>query len=149
VAVLALMLVGCGRPTPPAGILRVGIGAEPSTLDPALATGIAENRVLSAIYEGLVMPDGVGGILPGVAQSWEKSEDGLTYTFKLREASWSDGAPITARDCAASWRRALSPSWRLPTRRLRMQSRELRTSGRESADGMMSGLRHPMRKLWW
>jgi oligopeptide transport system substrate-binding protein len=114
VFIVAFVFAGCGRAAAPAGVLRVGIGAEVATLDPALATGMAEGRVLGALYEGLVMPDGHGGVIAGVAQKWEVSDDGLTVTFHLRAAKWSDGTPITASDFVASWRRALAPELAAP-----------------------------------
>jgi len=50
-----------------------------------------------------------GGRVPGIATSWTTSADGLTWTFKLRDALWSDGTPITADDFVFSWRRILDP----------------------------------------
>ena len=86
-------------------------GTEVSTLDPATVTGVPEGRVLRAIFEGLVIkhprtlaPE------PGVAESWEVSEDGLTYTFHLRsDALWSDGHPVTSEDFLYSFERFLNP----------------------------------------
>ncbi|MDB6093870.1 MAG: extracellular solute-binding protein family 5 [Verrucomicrobia bacterium] len=93
-------------------VLHRGIGSEVSDLDPQLASTIAEGDVASALFEGLVGEDPVDlHPVPGVAQSWEISPDQLTYTFHLREnARWSDGAPVTATDFAASWKRMLTPS---------------------------------------
>ncbi len=93
------------------GVLHLGNFAEPRVLDPALAEGIPEANVLYGLYEGLVRADGADlHPTPGVATSWEISPDQMTYTFHLRpDAQWSNGAPLTARDFVASWRRALSP----------------------------------------
>lgn len=87
-------------------------GAEPRTLDPALMTGAPEGRVADAIFEGLAVRDPrTLRPLPGVARSWEVSDDGLVWTFHLRaEARWSDGRPLTAHDFAWSWRRLLDPA---------------------------------------
>ncbi len=85
-------------------------GAEPETIDPALITGQPEGRIANALFEGLTSFDAAATARPGVAQSWEISEDGRTYTFHLRgNAAWSDGTPVTAGDFVSSWRRTLAP----------------------------------------
>jgi len=93
-------------------VLHRGIGYEVTELDPHLVTGIAEGNVLRALFEGLVTEDPVDlHPVPGVAERWEISPDGLVYTFYLRaNARWSDGAPVTAADFVASFRRILTPS---------------------------------------
>ncbi|HEX2670766.1 MAG TPA: ABC transporter substrate-binding protein, partial [Polyangiaceae bacterium] len=85
---------------------------EPKTLDPQLATGDPEQRLLTAIFEGLARLDAKSlEPVPGVAESWEISADGRTYTFHLRpNARWSDGHPLTAQDFCYSWRRLQEPS---------------------------------------
>jgi oligopeptide transport system substrate-binding protein len=86
-------------------------GAEPETLDPALITGQPEGRVANALFEGLLTFDQSGKARPGMAESWEISEGGRVYTFKLREGlRWSDGVPLTAHDFVSSWRRTLDPA---------------------------------------
>jgi len=93
------------------GVLHFGNGAEPQGLDPHIVTGVPENRVISALFEGLVTkhPETLE-VEPGVAQHWDVSEDGLTYTFHLNpDARWSNGDPITAEDFRWSWQRALTP----------------------------------------
>jgi len=85
--------------------------AEPKTLDPALMTGVPEHNLALGLYEGLVTlhPETLQP-LPGVAEWWEISKDGLTYTFHIRKGlKWSNGDPLTADDLAWSWSRALSP----------------------------------------
>jgi len=93
-------------------VLHRGLGYEVSDLDPHLATGLSEYSVISALFEGLVAEDPVDlHPVPGVAESWEVSPDGLVYTFHLRaNARWSNGEPVTAQDFVASWRRVLTPS---------------------------------------
>ena len=93
-------------------VLHKGMGADPTDLDPHLATNIAEIDVASALFEGLTTEDPVDlHPVPGVAARWDVSADLLTYVFHLRpEAKWSDGTPVTAADFVASWRRALTPS---------------------------------------
>ncbi|WP_214096230.1 peptide ABC transporter substrate-binding protein [Candidatus Methylacidithermus pantelleriae] len=84
-------------------------GPEPESLDPHLITGQPESRLCEALFEGLVARDAQGRIVPGVAESWELSPDGRTYTFHLRSCRWSDGHPLTAAELVASWQRAISP----------------------------------------
>ncbi len=93
-------------------VLHRGINPEPSDLDPHLATQTSYYSVLSALLEGLVAEDAVDlHPVPGVAESWDISPDGLTYTFYLRaDAKWSNGAPVTSQDFIDSWRRILTPS---------------------------------------
>lgn len=90
--------------------LVVANSAEPSSLDIHQVTGQPELRLLGALFEGLVIRGLVDGkVRPGVAQGWDVSPDGLTYTFKLRPARWSDGSPLTARDFVRSWQRFVDP----------------------------------------
>ncbi len=94
------------------GVLHLGNGAEPQGLDPHIVTGAPENRIISALFEGLVTkhPETLD-IEPGVAESWDISADGRTYTFHLRDdARWSNGDPVTAEDFRWSWQRALTPA---------------------------------------
>ncbi len=94
------------------GILHYGNGTEPQGLDPHVVTGVPENHLIRAMFEGLAVknpytlePE------PGVAESWDFSEDGRVITFHLRHnALWSNGDPVTAEDYVWSWRRALDPS---------------------------------------
>jgi len=116
-ACLALLLSACGKRETPVEranreqILLRANGTEPAALDPHLVTGVSEHNILSALLEGLVRDDPKTlEALPGVAESWELSEDGRTYTFHLREdAKWSNGDPVTADDFVFSYRRILSP----------------------------------------
>lgn len=82
------------------------------TVDPALASGNIEGRILGGVFEGLCAWDPkTCEPGPGVAKSWDVSPDGLTYTFHLRDnAKWSDGTPVTAHDFWYSFRRCLHPS---------------------------------------
>ena len=93
-------------------ILRVGNGSEPQDIDPHAVTGVPEHHLIISLIEGLVTdhPSGVG-ISPGVAEKWETSADGLTWTFHLRaNAKWSNGDPVTSRDFVGSFRRMLTPA---------------------------------------
>jgi len=117
-AMLLLILVSCsdhqnnvttGNQT---GTLHWGNGTEPQSLDPHIATGVPEHHIISALMEGLVFKDKETlEPRPGVAKSWDISEDGRVYTFYLREnARWSNGDPHNAHDYVWSWWRALQPA---------------------------------------
>lgn len=84
---------------------------EPEDLDPQVTTGVAEINIHMALFEGLTSPDPrTLEPEPGVAESWEISEDGRTYTFHLRKnAHWSNGEALTAKDFIYSWKRILNP----------------------------------------
>ena len=118
VSVLAAALAGCGRRETPAaeGIrtrtLLVGNSAEPADLDPHLAEAYTDQILLVALHEGLtVLDERTSRPLPGVAESWETSADGLTWTFRLRAGErWSNGDPLTAHDFVFSFQRLLSPA---------------------------------------
>jgi oligopeptide transport system substrate-binding protein len=119
VSLLGLFLFcGCGRRQTLVEIAdrvqqyRVGNGDEPSDLDPQIAIGQIEHDIMLSLYEGLVYGDAKDNSpRPGVAQSWDISPDGLVYTFHLRKnARWSNGGPVTARDFYESYHRLLLPS---------------------------------------
>ena len=86
-----------------------GNGTEPATLDPHTSTGVWEDRIQSDLFMGLTQSAADGSTMPGVAERWEVSADGLTWTFHLRESYWSDGVPVTADDFVFSLRRVLDP----------------------------------------
>lgn len=88
--------------------LRINLSAEPPTFDPAQAQDSQANTVLKMMYEGLVRLDADGKEVPGAAESWDV--DGTKYTFHLRkDAKWSNGDPVTAKDFVFAWERVLSP----------------------------------------
>src|SRR6056297_5784 len=90
-------------------------GAEPETLDPHLISGVPEHRIYMSIFEGLTTYDPeTAEPVPGLAKSWDVSEDGTVYTFHLRETTWSDGVPITAQTVVDSWLRMLAPETAAP-----------------------------------
>ncbi len=114
---LLSLLIGCAKKTTNVEYgnanqeLFIGIGAEPATLDPHLLTGLTEYSVVMAFLEGLTTLDAESmRVRPGVAQSWEISEDGLTYTFHFNpKAKWSNGDPVTPEDFLFSFERILTP----------------------------------------
>lgn len=86
-------------------------GDEPQSLDPSIVTGQLEGRICLALFEGLTTRDASGKVIPGMAESWDISPDGITYTFHLRPGiKWSDGRPLTAPDFVNSWERTLNPA---------------------------------------
>ncbi len=88
--------------------------AEAATLDPAKAEGMPEMHILRDLFEGLVIQDREGNIIPGVAESWQ-TKDNQTFTFKLRQnAKWSNGDPVTADDFVYALRRAVDPQLASP-----------------------------------
>lgn len=93
-------------------ILNIGNGAEPQDLDPDIVTGVTEFHIMMSLLEGLVTEDPVDlHPVPGVAESWDISPDRKVYTFHLRkDAKWSNGEPVTARDFWESYKRILTPS---------------------------------------
>ncbi len=113
-----LFATGCGRRSTTVddagrtGTLHVGIGGEPSELDPHVINAPPDYRLISAFFEGLTMNDPVTSEpRPAVAERWTTSPDGLTWTFHLRrDARWSNGDALTSADFLASFRRALSPA---------------------------------------
>lgn len=107
-ALLALFLAAV-LPAQAETILNRGNGSEPDSLDPAFATSQAELNILGDLMVGLTTLDARARPIPGIAERWEVSKDGLTWTFHLRKAQWSDGKPVTAQDFAAGWRRRLDP----------------------------------------
>lgn len=113
---------GCGRRETAVesgnrtGVLHVGNGAEPGTLDPHLVDAYNDMRILAALFEGLCAVDETTSrAVPAAAERWEPAPDGLTWTFHLRAGlQWSNGEPLTAGDFVSSWRRALSPQLASP-----------------------------------
>ena len=91
--------------------LHIANQTEPQDLDPHIVTGVPEFHILEALFEGLVIaePKALEPV-PGVAHSWDISDNGHTYTFHLRpDARWSNGDQVTAADFLFSYQRILSP----------------------------------------
>src|SRR5438876_9528941 len=96
----------------PAGTLVVGLVAEPVNLDPPQVTDLNSNRVGRRIVETLVtFPDESTQVVPGLAESWTISKDGLQYTFKLRSGiKFHDGTPLNAEAVKFSIERQINPN---------------------------------------
>ncbi len=89
-------------------VLRMNLGADPKTLDPQLNSATDGSHIINNTFEGL-MRQVDGELIPGIAESYEVSEDGLVYTFTLREAKWTDGEPVKAGDFEFAWKRGANP----------------------------------------
>lgn len=88
-----------------------GNGPEPSSLDPHIGTDVQSSRIGYDLFEGLLTFAPDGKAIPGAAESWTISPDGLVYTFTLRaDGRWSDGTPVTADDFVFAWRRLVDPA---------------------------------------
>ena len=139
-AVLALLMagtmmlgvVGCGSSSDTAGSGSVTTGTESTgsdtaaagssdmnvmletpveSLDPQQATDGTSFEVIADYTDGLMQMDADGQAVPAIAESYELSDDGLTYTFHLRsDAKWSNGTPVTAADFVFAWQRAVDPA---------------------------------------
>lgn len=109
VAVLVLVISLAYEPS--TATCRIANESECSSLDPHLIRWVHENRAVRALYEGLTAADPVTTRPgPGVAERWDISPDGRTYTFHFRaDARWSNGDAVTAEDFHWSWERALNP----------------------------------------
>ena len=95
--------------------LSVQVGPDPETIDPALNSAVDGGNMILHAFECLLTVDQEGNIAPGQAETWEVSEDGLTWTFHLREGlKWSDGTDLTAKDFEYSWKRVCDPELAAP-----------------------------------
>ena len=93
-----------------AGVLYRNDGPELNTVDPHQANGTWTMVITADLFSGLMRLGPDGEPAPGLAESWTVSEDGLVWTFNLRDAQWSDGRAITAQDVVYSMRRAVNPA---------------------------------------
>ena len=148
---LGLVLAGCGQDDAAstraiavggvsgteraaAQVLHKGNGAEPQTLDPHKSEGVPASNILRDLFEGLTIAAPNGDLMPGAAEAWEISADGLVYTFKLRaEARWSNGDPVTAAELTAAARADVDAMVVVPI--------DERTLGRAVELGTLYGLR--------
>lgn len=91
------------------------IGPNPETIDPALNSAVDGGNMLLFAFDCLLNVDKDNKIIPGAAESYEPSKDGLTWTFHLRkDLKWSDGSPLTAKDFVYSWKRVVDPNTAAP-----------------------------------
>jgi oligopeptide transport system substrate-binding protein len=107
---LILVVVCLALPAFAQVTLRINNQSEAASVDPHLISGVPENRIFLALFEGLTIPNPGGTPIGGAAESWMVSTDNMTWTFKLRKGNvWSDGVPITAQTVVKSWLRCLNP----------------------------------------
>jgi oligopeptide transport system substrate-binding protein len=113
---LALVPAACRKQ--PQGVLRVVvIGGQPKLRDPALGSLPPPDAVLlQNVAQGLVQFDPTGNIVPGLAERWNVSDDGLSYIFRIESRSWPDGTKITAEQVARLLKRQLAERSRNPLR---------------------------------
>ncbi|MED3764292.1 peptide ABC transporter substrate-binding protein [Ureibacillus sp. FSL K6-8385] len=112
---LTLVLAACGGGNKDEGKKSSGkkeinlvIPSEPPSLHPGLATDTTSSAILDNVFEGL-MTRKDGEIVNALAEDYTISDDQLTYTFKLRDAKWSNGDPVTAHDFEYAWKWVLNP----------------------------------------
>ncbi len=99
-----------GEGAPGDGVLVFNSSEEPGTIDPALSRTVLGVKILMHLFEGLLSYDPKDASpAPGLAERWEVSPEGTTWTFHLRPGSWSSGDPVTAHDFVYAWRRVADP----------------------------------------
>ena len=105
-------LTACSGDSESSGkVLKVAKDVELASMDQHIATDGLSFEVIAATIEGLYTLDADGNAIPAIAESYDLSEDGLTYTFHLREdAKWSNGDSVTANDFVYAWRRLVNPN---------------------------------------
>ena len=92
-------------------VLRLGNGGEVETIDPQRIQSVQASHVARDLFEGLIAEAPNGDLEPGAAESWTVGEDGKTYRFALRRnAKWSNGEPVTAKDFVYGLRRGVDPA---------------------------------------
>ena len=117
---LAGLLVACGEKksstaASTGSVLHVQVGPSPETIDPALNSAVDGANMIIHAFEGLLKFDRDNNIVAGLAEKWEQSEDGLTWTFHLRpNLKWSDGSALTAEDFVYAWKRVADPETAAP-----------------------------------
>ena len=116
----AMALAGCGGGSKSAKkvsgkILTIEMGPEVESIDPALNTTNDGANYLTYLFDNLLRTDKDGKVVPSLAQKYEVSDDGLTWTFHLRDGlKWSDGSDFTANDFVYSWQRMVDPDVAAP-----------------------------------
>jgi oligopeptide transport system substrate-binding protein len=100
-----------GRELAQVQVLRKGNGAEPESLDPHRAESVTASNILRDLFEGLTLEAADGTLVPGAAERWDVSADGLSWTFHMRRnGRWSNGDRVTARDFEFGLRRSCDPA---------------------------------------
>ena len=117
ILVCSLIVIGaqCGQQSPSTegGTLNL-YGIDPYTLDPAVSSEMTSHEYVMQLFSGLVCFGDTMEPAPDIAERWEVSDDGMTYTFYLRhDVKFHDGRQVTAEDFKYSWERACDPADRL------------------------------------
>lgn len=94
-------------------VFRYATNTDPTTLDSSKGNSVADNELMHLTCEGLIR-NSCGTIEPGLAESWDISADGATYTFHLRDAKWPDGKEVTSQDFLYAFRRLADPATASP-----------------------------------
>ena len=107
----AMLMAGCGLNKPPEATVRYDLSGTPSMLDPQYASHNSEIEVIANCFEGLTAASDSGEAIPACAESWEVSDNGKKYTFKLRDdIKWSNGDAVTAEDFEYGIKRLFGPA---------------------------------------
>ena len=106
---LLVLMVACGEKTTGNKVV-FNAENEPTSLDPQILTDFTAFVITDNLYEGLVRLDEKNEVAPAGAESWTVSEDGKTWTFKLRKNKWSNGDEVTAKDFVRGIERGLNPA---------------------------------------
>jgi oligopeptide transport system substrate-binding protein len=121
VMLMSVCLTGCGSKTTPATSAATGkqlvaeLGPNPETIDPALNSSVDGANMILFAFDCLLNIDKDNNVIAGCAETWENSDDGLTWTFHLRkDLKWSDGSALTAKDFVYSWQRVADPATAAP-----------------------------------
>ena len=107
---MLIFIISCGKSGGSNKTFTLNLIDEPKSIDPQISTDVNGGTTDDLITEGLTRKGKDGTFVPGLAEKWDKSEDGLKWTFHLRDGiKWSNGEPITAQDFKNGWLRALKP----------------------------------------
>lgn len=142
--VAALLLAGASIGVHAEKAVRRSATGEPQTLDPQLWVYGQDGNIAQDLFQGLTTLDAQARVVPGAAQSWTVSEDGRTYTYRVREGlRWSDGRPLTSADFLYSFQRLFDPRTASPSASILFMIRNARAvaSGKLSLEAL--GLRAP------
>ncbi len=107
-AAMALGLTACGGSSASGNTINVMLSTNVMSLDTNLATDGDSFEVIADCIDGLTQMDAEGAAVPAIAESWDVSDDGCTYTFHLRDTKWSNGTPVTAADFEYAWKLAMT-----------------------------------------